>query len=242
MKIQLETIPVWDGVNSHSECYICDLMDVAEKHAVSYYLGSAIMVPEIRVEMNKTGFCPHHRESLLELKKAQSLGLIFDTFYEESKTLYKPLFERIEKAGNLRKLQKEVEAFKEASLKREKGCLICEQMEGRLERYLFTTASLYGEDTGFAKALEQSKGFCIHHSLALTQVAPEALEKDKAFEFIKLICSLLQKNLDRVQHDAWYLTQKYKSENKDKDWLGCEDAGVRAAKKLIGQSRVLVKK
>ena len=30
-KYQLETIPVWDGIKSQSECFICDLMQQAEK-------------------------------------------------------------------------------------------------------------------------------------------------------------------------------------------------------------------
>ena len=60
MKIELETIPVWDGVKSESECFICDLMNKAEEDALDYYLGPAIMVPEIRVEINRKGFCPAH--------------------------------------------------------------------------------------------------------------------------------------------------------------------------------------
>lgn len=241
MKIQLETIPVWDGINSGSECYICDLMKEAEAHALSYYLGSAIMVPEIRVEMNKKGFCPTHFASLAELKKAQPLGLACDTFYEESKNIFKPHFEKISRASNLRKTLKEVEEFKKVAEEREKGCLVCDQMKGRQERYLYTTAALYGEDPAFKQALKESKGFCIHHTLELAKMAPEALAKDEACEFIQLIMALLDKNLDRVQHDAWYLTQKYKSENRDKPWNGCEDAAMRAVYKLVGQARIKTK-
>jgi hypothetical protein len=242
MKIQLETIPVWDGVNSGSECYICDLMKAAEEHALSYYLGSAVMVPEIRVEMNKKGFCPDHFMALAEMKKAQPLGLLCDTFYEESKGLFKPHFERIEKAGNLKKALKEAEAFNECAEERGKGCLVCSMMDERESRYLYTTAALYGEDPAFAKALGEGKGFCIHHTALLSKVAVEALSKDKALEFIKLLYALLDRNLDRVQHDDWYLTQKYKSENRDKPWNGCEDASSRAVYKLTGRSRVRVKK
>ncbi len=48
MKIQLETIPVWDGLNSGSECYICDLMKEAEEDALTFYLGPSVMNPETR--------------------------------------------------------------------------------------------------------------------------------------------------------------------------------------------------
>ena len=56
MKIQLETIPVWDGLKSGSECFICSLMKEAESDSIRYYLSSAIMTPEVRVETNTHGF------------------------------------------------------------------------------------------------------------------------------------------------------------------------------------------
>ena len=60
MKIQLETIPVWDGVREGSECFICSLMKTAEEDGVRYYLSSAVMTPEVRVETNRAGLCSHH--------------------------------------------------------------------------------------------------------------------------------------------------------------------------------------
>lgn len=239
MKIELETIPVWDGVKSESECYICDLMKEASSHAVSYYLGSAIMVPEIRVEMNKKGFCPEHFKALKEGKKAQALGLFIDTFFEESKRLYTPTFDRIEKGNNLRKLKKAVMELKELFLSREEGCLICDQMKARLERYLWTTISLYRDDPAFKSALLESKGFCVHHSLKLLDLSDQVLKGDDLLSFIKDISGLLKSNLERIQAEDYYLTQKYKSENKDKPWNGCEDAAYRAVDKLIGQGRVI---
>ena len=85
MKIQLETIPVWDGVKEGSECFICTLMKKAEEDGIRYYLSSAVMTPEVRVEMNRHGFCPHHSALLAEAGKPQSLALAMDTYYEENK-------------------------------------------------------------------------------------------------------------------------------------------------------------
>ena len=45
--------------------------------------------------------------------------------------------------------------------------------------------------------------------------------------------------MDRVQKDDWWMTQKYKSENKDKPWNGAEDAHKRAVEKLVGKVRVI---
>ena len=106
MKIELETIPVWDGLKSGSECFICDLMNAAERDAVDYYLGPAIMVPEIRVEMNRKGICPTHFHAMAERNKAQSLSLVLDTYMEESKKDLFPLLDRIADSSSWRKAMK----------------------------------------------------------------------------------------------------------------------------------------
>ncbi len=238
MKEQLETIPVWDGVKSGSECFLCDLMKVAEEDSLKYYLGPAVMVPEIRVEINRTGFCPEHFNKLAAMNKAQPLALVCDTYYEESKGIYKSAFASIEKAGNARKAVKAFKELEEAISKREDGCLVCRHMEKRLERYCETIAVLFDEDPEFRKALLSSKGFCTHHTIQLFHYGEKVLKVDILAEYLRTLASLLQSNLERVQKDAWWMTQKYKSENKDKSWNGCEDAHKRAVQKITGEGRL----
>ena len=106
-------------------------------------------------------------------------------------------------------------------------------------RYCYTVASLWKEDAEFRKALMESKGFCVHHTEALLRIAKEALSGDDLLAYYQDIFSLMEKNIDRVQHDDWWMTQKYKSENKDKPWNGCEDAQKRAVYKLVGEGQVI---
>ncbi|MGN1163596.1 MAG: DUF6062 family protein, partial [Candidatus Ornithospirochaeta sp.] len=120
MKIVLETIPVWDAFRKDDECPICSLMERAEEDAVSYYLSSAIMTPEVRVETNEKGFCPHHFNSLSEGGKPQSLALVMDTYYDRDKVLYSPYFKAISSASNPRKAAKAIDGFVSEVEKREK--------------------------------------------------------------------------------------------------------------------------
>ena len=229
MKEVLETIPVWDALKEDSECPICLLMKRAEEDALRYYLGPAVMVPEIRVEINKKGYCNKHWQMLSDLNKAQPLALSLDTYYEESKKIYKPKFEQILKANKL------FSAFEEEVSKREEGCLVCDYMKKRLDRYTATFAVLFKEDKDFRASLSKSKGFCIHHTLDLVHIAKSELSGDDLNEYLQLLAKLLDDNLDRVQKDVWWMTQKYKSENKDKPWNGCEDAFKRGVDKLTGK-------
>lgn len=239
MKIELETIPVWDGVKSESECFICDLMNKAEEDALDYYLGPAIMVPEIRVEINRKGFCPAHFRALAARNKAQSLSLVLDTYMNESKGLTYPVLEKIIASSSARKSLKLFDELDEINAKREKGCLVCDYMNNRLVRYVRTVAALYRDDEQFRSALAEGKGFCVHHTLALAHCAKEELSGSLLSDYLSLLARLLKDNLERCQNDDVYLSQKYKSENKDKPWNGCEDAHKRCVRKLFGENRIL---
>ena len=138
MKTELETIPVWDGLRSGSECFICDLMNRAQEDAVDYYLGPAIMVPEIRVVINQKGFCPTHFKALAYRNKAQSLSLVLDTYMTESDKTLQPLLDKITSSSSPRKTLKLFGELESMNEKREKGCLVCDYMNDRLERYVRT--------------------------------------------------------------------------------------------------------
>lgn len=235
MKIVLETIPVWDALKENAECPMCSLMKRAESDALSYYMSSSVMTPEVRVETNRYGFCHHHLKMMAEMNKPQVLALVMDTYYEESSKLYEPDLDRIASAKNLKATKKAIEQFRNDRDYRDRGCLVCTRMEDRLYRYSYTIAALFKEDYDFKKYLSISKGFCIEHTLKLSEVAEDALKGADLEEYLKCIFSLLQKSLKRVQHDDWWMTQMYKSENRGKDWAGCEDAHKRAVMKLIGE-------
>ncbi len=239
MKIQLETIPVWDGIKSESECYICDLMAEAQRYAVSFYLGSSVMNPETRVRVNEHGFCFKHSQMLVAAQKPQGVALMTDTYLAMSRVKFERSFNELLSAKSARQAKKAIEHFSSDLAKREVGCLICTSMRDRLVRYYFTTAYLWGEDQEFRDALAGSKGFCLHHYQGLLQQAKEALSPSLLPEFVRALTELELSNLDRIAKDVYWMTQKYKSENMDKPWNGCEDAHKRGMNKITGRSRVI---
>lgn len=239
MKIQLETIPVWDGVDSGSECYICDLMKEAEEDALTFYLGPSVMNPETRVKVNEHGFCHAHWNALVARKKAQAVALMSDTYLKRTRELLEGDINNLRKTKTANQAKKAVKKFTESLNKREAGCLVCTSMENRLERYLYTTCHLWGDDPEFAVVLSKGKGFCLHHAGLLLQMAPKALPSDKIVEFTRSLIETQLKNLDRIAEDIHWMTQKYKSENKDKPWGTGEDAHKRGVEKMVGTVRVI---
>jgi len=238
VKLKLETIPVWDAFAADVECPLCLLMDASHRDAVSYYTGSSVMHPETRQEVNRTGFCPTHWKSILEAGSAQSVALLSHTF----------LLETIEKTGKalealsgetkgkrVKKLAEEVSSVLE---KRSEGCLVCDRMKERRERYLYTIIKLFFDDSEFRRTFLDSRGFCLYHTQDLFTMARKMLRDPQYIEFIKDLAIVTSASLERLEGEVLWMTQKYKSENADKPWNGCENAHSRSVKTFTGDGRI----
>ena len=236
IKYQLETIPVWDGIQSQSECFICDLMQEAQADNLKFFLGSSVMNPETRVRVNSTGFCPEHTTMLVESGHPNSMAVLWETHLERTRERLEKTFKEMESGRNLKKTLIGLDAALE---EREQGCLICQRMKDRLDRYCFTIPYLWGQDPQFRKAFEQSKGFCLHHTAHILRMSLEALDSKQQKGFAASLAQLQQQNLDRIAKDLVYMIEHYKSENVRKPWNGCEDAQVRAVFKEIGKGRTI---
>lgn len=234
MKIQLETIPVWDAMKNDSECALCDLRKKAEEDGVKFYLGPSVMNPETRVKVNNDGFCAEHFALLVAANKAQGLALMCDTYLAETRKATGKSMEALLDAKAGRKMDKAIETFDSSLAKRDPHCLICAKIEERETRYLYTTAWLFANDPDFKKALKESKGFCMPHYQKLLHVSKEALDAEKRRDFVTVLTEVELSNLDRLQKEVLWMTQKFKSENFDKPWNGCEDAQKRVVGKLTG--------
>jgi hypothetical protein len=240
MKYKLETIPVWDAFKEENECPFCFLMEKAESRYVKYYLGNSAMNPETRVEVNKTGFCPSHFSRLLLARSPQHLGLIAHTHLQD-------WMEDLEKrfpCGKDRKLlvkfsRKDLSRIGEFSAHidhRSANCLICDRIDRTLKRYTFTTVHLWqNKEEGFREELEKSRGFCIPHSKELLLMAEEILNSKELEDFLLIVKEVQKKNLERLEAELNWFTQKFKSENHDKPWGSSEDAHYRVIQKLSGK-------
>lgn len=239
MKIELETIPVWDSIRTNSECFLCELMKEAESHAVDYYLGSSVMHSETRVTIHKTGFCPKHWQKLAEAGKPQSLALISHTYMKHTLDSLKPALSSCIKAKTARKSRQLVKMLLDSVIAQEHGCLICTAMQSRLERYAVTAVSLWRDDQDFHREFMQGKGVCLHHMEPLFLAAPSILTSTQECQFYAELAELVSGNLKRLEDDVWWMTQKYKAEHTNSPWNGCEDAHKRLVHKIIGEGRIV---
>ncbi len=241
MKYKLETIPVWDAMHEDTECLFCSLMEKAERRYIDFYLGSSVMNPETRVKVNSVGFCPTHYSALSEEPKPQGLALISHTHLLETQRALGPLQDSLKHIKKGKRAKKIIEQIREVLRSRESGCLICENMEMTLLRYAYTYVFLWGSEPEFRDAVEKSKGICLHHYPVVLDMASQALEGGQQEEFLRTIASSMDRWLSKMAEDVHWQTQMYKSENRDKDWRGTQDAHKRAIHHETGSVRFIKK-
>jgi hypothetical protein len=238
MKLQLETIPVWDGIHSNTECFMCDLMKAAEQQISKYYLGSSVMHPETRVAIHEVGFCHQHWNGLLAQGVSQALALIGHTYLQQlRRETERPLNAMIE-SGKPKATEKAVHIFDEILEHHEQGCLICRDMQQRLYRYADTVVILWKEDDEFRKALSESKGMCLHHHRQVLSRAQKLLRPAPFVQFAADLAQVMELKLIRLEDDVLWMTQKYKAEYADASWNECEDAHKRVVQMLTGDGRI----
>ena len=251
MKYELETIPIWDTYRMDGECPLCILDEKAERGYIDFFLGNSVMVPEMRVEVNKTGFCPGHWLKLFEAEKNRHpLGLVCHTHLKESMSA----LEREErglaaKAGKTAKLDtgpddtegetgplmKLISRYAETLRGRERDCMICSRVDYTVKRYAFTIVYLWRKDREFREAFDASRGFCHHHLPFILEMAVEVLGRKDLGAFVCSTLGLQEKSLRRLEGELLWFTQKFDYQNDQKPWGTSKDALNRTLQKLSGK-------
>lgn len=247
MKYELETIPVWDAFKEECECPLCILNKKAQETYLKFFLGNSVMVPEMRVKVNKTGFCPDHFQMLLQKRSPHYLGLMTHTHFKEYREELSKKYKALAKIATIsskkmktplkdKKLTSAISTVSDFINNKEDECLICERIEYTMKRYTFTTVYLWKKNGEFKEYFKESKGFCLPHQTLLTEMASEILSGVELANFITELIEIQEKNLQRLEDEILYFTQKFSQENDDKPWNGTKDAHYRLIQKITGKT------
>ena len=229
-KYELETIPIWDAIDAGTECPLCLLDEQAEERYVQFFLGNSVMIPEMRVEVNKTGFCrPHFKALWKGAANRHPLSLITHTHLKD-------LMEhgnRYEKRA-MKKRGEGVADYIEYLRQRDSSCMICDRMDYTRKRYAFTIVHLWGHKEEFRQAISTSRGFCYFHLSSVLEMAKEQLSRSKIEALASALVGLQRKEMERIEEELLWYTQKFDFQNDTKPWGTSKDALHRALQKLTG--------
>ena len=236
MKEKLYTIPVNDAVAADDECPICNAKRSLEQDAIDYAIGpgASYMESDIREMTDKTGFCAHHFKMMFDYGNSLGNALILSSHLRKA-------------AEGLKKEMSGYKAVRSGMFSRSGGsnvekyiddlegkCFVCDYYRDTYKRYIATFFYLYENDDAFREKISDGKGFCLPHMKELLEEAPDYLKKDALEGFTKTLFEVQSRNLDRLQEDIDWFVEKFKYENKDKDWKESKDAIPRTIRKIAG--------
>lgn len=247
MKYEIDTIPVWDALKAGSECPFCLLEKRSRQAAVRYYLGPSVMVPEVRVTVNETGFRPENLRLLSKDPNKLGLALVSHT---RLKTLRgkltgqtKALRSEAAKAAaknaleglvGKKPLEEQITRVIEFLRKEETQCLIEDKVTKDLERYAFTLVHLWNKDKDFRPAWASSPGTCLHHAPLVLEMARSELPAPALGAFVCEYLEVLDRNLGRAEEDILAFTQTFDSTQSHEIRGNPQGAVDRCLQKLAG--------
>ena len=231
MKYELDTIPVWDSFKAQTECAFCLLERRSRSSAVRYYLGPSVMVPEVRVSVNKTGFSAENARLLSKDNNRLGLGLITHT---RLKAVREASQQFLSRPAEKKILRKEIESLLEHLKHQSQGCLINSKIDEDMNRFAFTFVHLLKNDQDFSTAWSQSKGLCLKHvqivlAMAVGLLSPSDLSRIAPEIWLKTL-----ENLHRVENDLQAFTQTFDATHSHEITGNPEKALERALLKLYG--------
>ncbi len=236
MKEKLYTIPVNDAVSADDECPICNAKRALERDAIDYAIGpgASYMESDIREQTDRTGFCAHHFQMMHDYGNSLGNALILSSHIRKASAGLKKEMSGYRRAtGGLfsKSEASNVEAYINDL---EQKCFVCDYYRETYKRYIATFFYLYDNDEAFRDKIKNGKGFCLPHMGELLKAAGDHLKKDRLDDFEKTLFEVQSRAFDRIQEDIDWFVEKFKYENKDKDWKQSKDAIPRSIQKLVG--------
>ena len=238
MKYTLDTIPVLDAYKTGCECPLCQLRIACEDSYVDSMLGAAYMEPDCRVRTNEVGFCTRHFQLMYDRRNRLGLALMTHTHMQEVISSVESILKADEPArgGLLASLRgsRDEGGTPQKIRARMSGCVICEQMEGAVNRYAYTIAQLYGTNSEFKAMFDASKGFCLPHLALVLEMAEKTLSGEALRAFKAAVSAVELPNLKRIEGELEWFTLKFDYRNRDKPWGNSQDAVERSVNKMRG--------
>lgn len=238
VKYELQTIPVWDAYEHEADCPLCYLKEKLEADYQKFFLGSAVMAPEMRVEVNRIGFCSRHFSLLERGSNRLGLALMTQTHLTERRHRFEKARRSAERAagsGRTRKMRAELDTLLEALADEERSCMICNRLAADLANYAFTIVSLHRSDEDFADTFRSSHGFCLAHMRTTIEVAREVLRGEELAAWLSDLFRVQDAAIGFLDDGLEEMVSRYDYRSTEPATDSIRAALPRAISKLVGR-------
>ncbi len=222
MRYHIQTAPIWDAFSQNDGCPLCKLYEKTEDRLIKQYTDEAVMEPDYRVRVNERGFCARHLEKLFNGSNKLGVALQVNTRTEK-------IVNDIFIADNPKKAKKLSDKLASTL----DTCVICDEADEIMERYLYTVAQMFTNETDFPKLLKNCGGFCLPHFVQLLRYVSYAGKS--ASEYAKVICKLQKDTMRKDNSDLERFTRRFDYNSSDKYSSSTDDALEKSIKRLKGK-------
>ena len=236
MRQHIDTIPVWEAYKTDCECPLCQLEETNEKNYVDSFMGGSVMEPDVRVEVNKKGFCGRHFKLMLANNNRLGVALMAHTYLKETMARLgetKMAVNEPQPKSGLFGKRPQVQAADLRGIT--DSCILCDRLNATMDRYIYTIVYMWKHDGSFRSALQSSKGMCLKHYALVLGAAPEQLSGMELKQFNDMLNKLEMDNLARLEKEIEWFTLKFDHKNADKPWGTSKDSLDRTVQKLRGK-------
>jgi hypothetical protein len=231
---KLEISKVHDAYAADAECPLCALRAQAEQAYLRSFTHSRVMEPNVRVQTNRTGFCPDHYRQLYDGEGKLGLALMVHTHLQEALPGLRAALETLGGPGGGRRAGRRLSDAGQAIASLRGSCFICGLLDADVDRWVFTILYLYAKDPEFPPRLRASRGFCLGHFLAVRRAADRMLRPDRRDRFLADLTPLMTGSLERLEREVQEFTQLYQDSNRGLGTEAQRTALARAILKLSG--------
>ena len=213
MPEKIFTIPIQEAFDAYDGCPFCRLREKLEKQTLDYTLGAAMMEPDVRIEMNRTGFCREHLRDLYGMKNKLALGLILESHLDEvRRTMEAP------PAGAKRGFRKKSgeEDGAEGLWNFTKSCFACQRIRGTELRYSSNAAWLWETDAAFRDKLRRQPYLCMTHSAMLLKIGKSELKSDHYTSLYEAVMELQEAYASQLRQHVTEFTVSFDHRNAGK--------------------------
>lgn len=235
MNYHLDTIPVWEAMEKECACPLCALYQKCEETEIERSLGGSVMEPDARIRVNERGICARHHQQLFQMKNRLGHALLCDSHSKELLKKLDGLEQKIpEGKKGLFAKKDTADSLIEALESLCTGCVICDDIDMHMQRYLYTFIHLWKTDSAFLLKWDASKGVCLPHAIQLLRHAQKQLSGAQLQDFSRSLLALIKQNLTQDEKDLEWFTLKFDYRNHDKPWGNSKNALERTINRLRG--------
>lgn len=226
MKETICTIPINDIFMPKDGCPFCRMESILEEQYVKFITGDAMMVPDIRIETNKKGFCHRHFSQMYKQGQKLPNALILESHLQEMIDNFFP-----------KKLKGKPDKKQLDAIKTElSSCYVCDRIAWDMKHFMSTIFVEWAKGEEFRKLYNEQPYICLKHYSFVMDCATSkgGVPSKHLADFYTETASLTKNYLETLKSDITHFCSMFDYRSRGQEWGNSKDSIERSVQFLTG--------